>query len=60
MSQTDVEPDRRAATGTPLWVKVFGIVVIVLVLAFAVHHLTSNGMGPGMHMPPNVAGTQQP
>ncbi len=29
---TGVGPDRESATGTPRWVKVFGIFVIVVVL----------------------------
>jgi len=32
-------------TGTPRWVKVFGIIVIVLVLLFVILHLTGGGLG---------------
>jgi hypothetical protein len=31
--------------GTPRWVKVFGIVTIVLVLVFVILHLTGRGLG---------------
>jgi len=32
-------------TEMPLWVKVFGIVFIILVVAFVVLHLTGRGLG---------------
>lgn len=32
-------------TGTPRWVYVFGIIVIVLVLLFVILHLTGGGLG---------------
>ena len=32
-------------TGTPRWVKAFGIVALVLVLAFVVLHLAGGGFG---------------
>ena len=38
--------------GTPRWVKLFGIIVIVLVLLFVGMHLTGRGLGPGDHSPP--------
>jgi hypothetical protein len=40
-------------TGTPRWVKVAGIVVLVLVLVFVVLKLTGLGgsHGPGRHAP---------
>ena len=31
--------------GTPRWVKVFGIVIVVLVLLFVALHLTGHGFG---------------
>jgi hypothetical protein len=37
-----MEPDGEAPPGAPRWVKVFGIVAIVLVLLFAGLHLTGN------------------
>ena len=45
-----MEPDQGSTTATPRWVKVFGIVAIVLALLFAILLLT--GHGPGRHMSP--------
>jgi hypothetical protein len=42
---TGVEPDREATTGTPRWVKAFGIVALVLFLLFVILHLTGRGLG---------------
>ena len=35
---------------TPRWVKVFGIVAIIVIVAFVILHLA--GGGPGRHMAP--------
>jgi hypothetical protein len=52
MSQTRVGPDRGSNTSTPRWVKVFGIIVIVLVLLFVILHLADpDRHGPGRHTP---------
>ncbi len=46
----DVEPVRGPATGTPRWVKVSGIVVLVLILLLAVSLVAIGGdHGPGRH-----------
>jgi hypothetical protein len=37
-------------TGTPRWVKVFGIIAIVLVLLFVILLLTGRDHGPGRHL----------
>ena len=37
--------DKGDDTRTPGWVKVFGIIVIVLVLLFVVQHLAGGGLG---------------
>jgi hypothetical protein len=39
------------AEGTPRWVKVFGIIALVVVIAFAILVLTGRGgdHGPGRH-----------
>ena len=42
--------DSSANTSTPLWVKVFGIIAIVVFVAFVVLHVA--GGGPGRHMAP--------
>ena len=61
MSRTHAGPDRGSTTGTPRWVKVFGIIVIVLVLLFGILHLTGNSLGgPGGHTPPIEHSVQQP
>ena len=38
-------PDHRSSTGAPRWVKLFGVIAIVLVLLFVVLHLTGHGFG---------------
>ena len=48
MSQT--RPDRGSTYSTPRWVKVFGIILIILVLLFVILHLTGIGFGANMHM----------
>ena len=45
MSQTHVRPDRESPPSTPRWVKVFGVIVIVLILLFVILHLTGHGLG---------------
>ncbi len=40
-----VGPGRGPTTSTPRWVYVSGIIVIVLVLLFVIHHLTGGGLG---------------
>jgi len=54
--------DRGSTTGTPLWVKVFGITAIVLIVLFVILHITGNSpfSGPGGHTPPIERGVQQP
>lgn len=61
MSQTHERPDRGSTTGTPRWVKVFGIIVLILVLLVGILHLTGNSLGgPGSHTLPIGYGLQQP
>ncbi len=35
-NDTGVGPDRESTTGTPRWVKVFGIIALVVVLLFVI------------------------
>ena len=35
----------NAQPGTPQWVKVFGIIAIILVVAFVILHLMGGGFG---------------
>ncbi len=45
--------------GTPRWVKVFGIIALVLVLLFGAHMLFGGSShGPGRHTPPGDVGGQ--
>jgi hypothetical protein len=46
---TGVEPDRRATAGTPRWVKVFGLIALVVVLLFLALLLTRGPHNPGRH-----------
>jgi hypothetical protein len=46
----DVGPDSDTITGTPRWVKVFGIIAITVVLLFVILMLVGGGRhGPGRH-----------
>lgn len=42
---TRVRPDSGSPPSTPRWVKVFGIITLVLVLLFVILHLTGRGFG---------------
>ena len=59
-----VGPEHGSTTGTPLWVKVFGIIGIFLVLLFVIimkEMFTEGGRhGPSRHTPPIKHGVQQP
>jgi hypothetical protein len=47
-----VGPDRGSFTGTPRWVKVFGVIALVVVVLFVVVMLIGGGEhGPGRHTP---------
>ena len=60
MSQTHTKPGREYP-GMPRWVKVSGIIAIVLVLLFVILHLTGNSLGgPGGHTPSIEYWLQQP
>ena len=61
MSQTHVKPDRGSPPKTPRWVKVLGVIFIILVLVFVILHLTGNSLGgPGGHTPSIEYWLQQP
>lgn len=54
---TDVRPDRRSPSGTPRWVKISGIIALVLILLFVIMMLVGGGNhGPGRHVPSGDAG----
>ena len=56
--ETQVESD--ISPGTPRWVKVFGIVLVVLLLAFAGLHLTGNAPTHGIGSDGAEHGMQAP
>ena len=61
MSQTYGEPNQSSPPATPRWVKVFGLVIIVLILLFAILHLTGNNFSDhGSHLPTIEHGVQPP
>src|SRR3712207_2867213 len=45
---TDVEPDGESRAGMPRWVKVFGVIALLVVVLFVILLLTG---GPGRHGP---------
>lgn len=51
---TGAEADRESGSGTPRWVKVFGIVALLVALLVAILLLTvgPGGHGPGRHTAP--------
>jgi hypothetical protein len=52
MSQTNGGPHREVqTTAAPRWVKVFGIIGLLLVVLFIILHLT--GLAPTGHTPPS-------
>lgn len=51
MLQTHNEQSLPASPGTPRWVKLFGIIALILVLLVAVMLLSGGEHGPGRHMP---------
>jgi hypothetical protein len=60
MAQTPLEPGHGSMRGTPRWVKVFGIIALVLVLVFVISLLAGVRHGPGMHTPSGDAGGYPP
>jgi hypothetical protein len=46
------EPDPGSTTGAPRWVKVLGIIAVVLLLVLGIIMLVGGEHGPGRHTPP--------
>jgi hypothetical protein len=56
MSQTRGESNITTIYRTPRWVKIFGIVVVALIVLFVVVQIISGGNhGPGQHLPSHNA-----
>lgn len=53
---------RGSVTGPPRWVKVFGLIALVLVLLFVIAQLAGvgGGHGPGRHVPSGGSGRPTP
>jgi hypothetical protein len=49
-NHTHLTPERQTPP-TPRWVKVFGIIAIVVVVLFVVLQFIGGGHGPGRHLP---------
>jgi hypothetical protein len=60
MSQTHLESDRGSTGSTPRWVKMFGIVALVLALLFVLHLVDPDRHGPGRHTQAGVGGHTRP
>lgn len=58
-NRADLGPDHQAPTGTPRWVKVFGILALILALLFVILMLAGGNHGPGRHLPPASAPSSQ-
>jgi hypothetical protein len=53
---TGVSPDPESTTGTPRWVKVFGIITVVVFLLFVVQLIGGGGRhGPSRHTSPEAS-----
>jgi len=60
-ADTRAGPGRGLTTSTPRWVKVFGIIALVLILLVVVMLLIGGGShGPGRHTPSGDAGGRTP
>ncbi|WP_437656546.1 hypothetical protein [Sorangium sp. So ce1182] len=59
--EADLGLDRGSTPPTPRWVKAFGAIIVVLVVLFAVLHLTGRSLGgPGSHTPSGGLGGHTP
>lgn len=50
-------PGPATITGTPLWVKVFGIIALIAVVLFIILTLIGGDHSPARHAPPSGGGT---
>lgn len=59
VSKTKTKPDHQSPPGMPRWVKVLGIVALVLILLLVILMLVADpdgGHGPSRHLPSGGAG----
>ena len=55
-NDTGLGPDREPTTSTPRWVKVFGVIAIVVFLLFVGQLLVGGGRhGPSRHVSPEAS-----
>jgi hypothetical protein len=52
MSQSQIETDKETSYKTPTWVKILGIITLVLVILVAI--LMQGGHNPGLHNMPSA------
>jgi hypothetical protein len=56
----DEEPHRGPSTGTPRWVKVFGLIALALIVLVLVMLATGGHHGPGRHLNSGDGGGHMP
>jgi hypothetical protein len=65
MSQPQPDLGRGSTYSTPRWVKLFGVILLVLIVLVGIMLLSGGEHGPGRHLPPShvaevESSTQQP
>ena len=61
MSQLSLQEKRKSSNSIPRWLKLAGIIFVVLILALVIMHITGNSLGgPGGHTMPVLPGAPQP
>jgi len=61
MAESSPDPGGRGPTvGAPRWVKVLGIIAVVLVLLVVILLLSGGNHGPGRHTPSGDSGVHTP
>lgn len=56
MEQSPLDPGHGSTSGTPRWVKVFGLIALALILLFVISLAAGVRHGPGLHTPSGDAG----
>ena len=60
MEQSPPEPSHGSTSGTPRWVKVFGLIALALIVLFVISLAAGVRHGPGLHAPSGDAGGHIP